>query len=170
MDFERLAARHKDAVYRQMVRACGNPDDAEDALAEALLRAHQAMGSLREPEAFQGWLAQIARRVCGRMRRRERLAPLLALSALEGEGLEIADPGPGLEAELEGKELRSCVAEALGALDEPYRQAYLLRDVDGLSGEEAAERLGISLAALKSRLHRARKAVRERLDLSLCGE
>jgi len=168
MDFETLVTRHKNAVYRQMVRVCGNQDDAEDALSEALLRAYRALDALRNDEAFRGWLLQIARRVCGRMKRKERLLPILDMSSMEQDGWEAADPGVGTDVLVQEKELKACVAHALSSLEEPYRQAYILRDVEGLSGEEAAEELGISLAALKSRLHRARQQVREQIDFALC--
>ena len=59
MDFERLMKLHKDAVYRQLVRTCGNRDDAEDALVEALTSAHRSLETLRDEKAFRGWLAQI---------------------------------------------------------------------------------------------------------------
>ena len=71
MDFDQLVAEHKDAIYRQMVRVCGDRDDADDALVEALGRAYRSLDQLREPEAFRGWLTQIGRRVCLRMRRRD---------------------------------------------------------------------------------------------------
>ena len=76
MEFDQLMARHKDAVYRQMVRMCGNPDDAEDVLSESLLSAYRAMHQLSDEAAFQSWLAIIARRTCGRLKRREALAPV----------------------------------------------------------------------------------------------
>jgi RNA polymerase sigma-70 factor, ECF subfamily len=76
MDFDRLAQRHRDAVYRQMVRVCGNRDDAEDVLVEALVSAYRHMESLRDEGAFRGWLATIGRRVCGKVRAREALEPV----------------------------------------------------------------------------------------------
>ena len=68
MDFERLSHQHKDAVYRQMVRVCGNREDAEDVLIEALLKAYRSLGDLAAPEAFRAWLARIANRVCWQLR------------------------------------------------------------------------------------------------------
>ncbi len=59
MDFERLSHQHKDAVYRQMVRVCGNREDAEDVLIEALLKAYRSLGDLAAPEAFRAWLAAL---------------------------------------------------------------------------------------------------------------
>ena len=88
-DFDALTREHKDSVYRQMLRVCGNREDAEDVLVEALLKAYRHLSQLRDPAAFRAWLAQIARRVCWQLKEREALLPLLQLSTLEQEGREI---------------------------------------------------------------------------------
>ncbi|MFN3728837.1 MAG: RNA polymerase sigma factor [Fimbriimonadaceae bacterium] len=164
--FERALNRHKAAVYRQMVRLCGNHADAEDALGEAIFSAFRAMRQLDDEERFRAWLATIATRSCLRMKRSQ--GPLAkALSLVETETTLKSDADVGKA--MEEREWRSCVHAAVDALPEKYRVAYELRDLKGLSGEEAAQALGISLAALKSRLHRARQIVRENLDRSLCG-
>ena len=89
MDFDALANEHKDAVYRQMIRACGNREDAEDVLVEALLKAYSNLGQLRDSAAFRSWLAQIGRRVCWQLKQREALLPIMQLSAMEAEGSEL---------------------------------------------------------------------------------
>lgn len=162
---EDLILEHKDAVYRQMVRVCGDYDDAEDALAEAMLRAYQASESLRDEESFRAWLATIGRRVCGRMRRHASLAPVIALAGMD----LAADPAPTPDEEAAMSETKSCIRSAIESLGHEYREVYVLREMEGISGEEVAERLGISLAAMKSRLHRARAMVRESLDRSVCA-
>jgi RNA polymerase sigma-70 factor, ECF subfamily len=162
--FERLAAAHKDAVYRQMIRACGNREDAEDVLIEALLKAYRHLDQLRAPGAFQAWLTQIARRVCWQLKEKAAFAPLLQLSELEQEGRELAAVDPSPEAQFLTGRMKELLWEAIGALPPDYREVYELRDLEEVPGEEVAARLGISLAAMKSRLHRARALVRERLD------
>lgn len=94
VDFERLTNQHRDAVYRQMVRVCGNREDAEDVLIEALLRAYRHLDQLQDSAAFRAWLARIASRVCWRLKKREALLPLLQLSDSASEG-----GGAGVEAE-----------------------------------------------------------------------
>src|SRR5271169_6478052 len=89
-DFEALTRQHKDSVYRQMIRVCGNREDAEDVLVEALLKAYRHLDQLRDCAAFRAWLAQIAKRVCWQLKERDALLPLLQLSTLEAEGREIA--------------------------------------------------------------------------------
>ncbi|HTS36688.1 MAG TPA: sigma-70 family RNA polymerase sigma factor [Candidatus Solibacter sp.] len=169
-DFEKLTREHKDAVYRQMLRVCGNHADAEDVLVEALVKAYWHLDQLRDSRAFRAWLAQIGRRVCWQLKERESLLPLLQLSSLEGEGREIAGSEPTPEARLARREVKAMLDGAIAALPELYREAYRLREIEDRSGDEVARRLGISQAAMKSRLQRARALVRMHLDEALAGE
>lgn len=166
MDYERLVNQHKDAVYRQMVRYCGGDrDDAEDVLAEALMRAYRSSESLQEENAFRSWLSTIGRRICIRMRHRDDLRPLVKLGAPELAELPSSAPLPDVQ--MEKGQTKAIVARGLDKLPPEFREVLELRDLRELSGEETAERLGITLAAQKSRLHRARKALREALDAEL---
>lgn len=168
-DFDRLVCRHKDAVYRQMLRVCGNREDAEDVLIEALLKAHRSLQALKAQQAFRTWLVRIASRVCWQLRKREQLLPLLQLSALEDDGIEAPDPAPSVEDNFAAAQMKAIFHTALQSLPPGYRAVYELRAIEDLSGEETAERLGISLAAAKSRWHRARTLLRTRLDAVLTG-
>lgn len=170
VDFDALARQHQDSVYRQMIRVCGNREDAEDVLIEALLKAYRHLDQLRESAAFRAWLAQIAKRVCWQLKEREALLPLLQLSTLEDEGREVAGSEPAPDVQLAQKQMKQLLTEAVKALPELYRPVYQLCDVEDLRGDEAARRLGISRAALKSRLHRARNLMRTHLDAALAGQ
>ena len=170
MDFERLLEQNKDAVYRQMVRVCGNREDAEDVLIEALLKAFRNLDKLAAPEAFRAWLASIARRVCWQLKQREALLPLLQLSALEEGGSFAVDASPSAEDLASAAEMKRTLFGALRSLPDDFRAVYELRAIEELSGEETARQLGISLAAMKSRWHRSRKLLRERLDATLAGQ
>ncbi len=167
VDFDALARQHKDSVYRQMIRVCGNREDAEDVLIEALLKAYRHLDQLRESAAFRAWLAQIAKRVCWQLKERESLLPLLQLSALEDEGREVAGHEPPPDVQLAQKQMKQLLNHAMDALPALYRPVYELCDVEDLRGDEVAQRLGISRAAMKSRLHRARDLVRTHLDAAL---
>jgi len=167
MNFEELANENKDAVYRQMLRVCGNREDAEDVLIEALLKAYRHLETLRDSGAFRAWLAKIARRVCWQLKEREALLPLLQLSTLEDEGVGIASKEPPPEAIAASREMKRMLLEAVANLPDEYRDVYELRDVQERPGEEVAAKLGISQAAMKSRLYRARELLRERLDAAL---
>jgi RNA polymerase sigma-70 factor (ECF subfamily) len=166
-DFDAFTRQHKDAVYRQMIRVCGNREDAEDVLVEALLRAYRHLNQLRDSAAFRAWLAQIARRVCWQLKEREALLPLLQLSALDEEGREIAGTEPTPELQLARRQMKQFLDDAVAALPPLYQSVYQLRDIEDQSGDEVAHTLGISRAAMKSRLHRARELVRAHLDAVL---
>lgn len=169
-DFEALANQHKDAVYRQMLRACGNREDAEDVLIESLMRAYQHLDSLRAAESFRGWLAIIARRVCSNLRERESMHPLLRLAEMEEKGHEIAAPAVAMEEQLDARFLRDALHEAMEFLPPRLREVYRRRDLEEQPGEKVAADLNISLAAMKSRLHRARQMVRQHLDSALLAQ
>ncbi|MFN8220476.1 MAG: RNA polymerase sigma factor [Fimbriimonadales bacterium] len=165
IDVERLINRHKNAVYRQMVRVCGNRDDAEDVLVEAMLRAYKAKDQLRDEESFAGWLSIIGRRVCGRIRKKEALIPFLNLE--DQENL-LQSAAPSADDLLNSAEMQRCIHAAIEALPDAYRQVYIRREIDGVEASEVADELGLTVANVKSRLHRARAKVREFLDNSLC--
>jgi len=167
MDFDSLANEHKDTVYRQMIRVCGNREDAEDVLIESLMTAYRHLDQLREVVAFRPWLAQIARRVCWQLKKRKALLPLLQLSTVEEEGREISSTEPSVEEQAALKQMKELLWEAVRKLPPDYRQVYEMRDLQEVSGEEVAQKLGISVTAMKSRLHRAREMVREYLDAYL---
>ncbi len=167
MDFEALANQHKDAVYRQLIRACGNREDAEDVLVEALLKAYRNLGQLRDSAAFRAWLAQIGRRVCWQLKRREALLPIMQLSAMEADGVELQSDREAPDVLAARREMKQLLRQAVESLPEAERTVYEQRDLGEMSGEEVAALLGISLAAMKSRLHRAREAVRQHLDAAL---
>jgi RNA polymerase sigma-70 factor (ECF subfamily) len=169
VNFEALANEHKDAVYRQMIRVCGNREDAEDVLIEALLKAYRHLDQLQDSVAFRSWLAQIARRVCWQLKERDSLMPLVQLSALEDEGKQISANDLPMEAQLASRQMKEMLNQAVDSLPPDYRAVYQLRDVEELAGAEVARRLGISLAAMKSRLHRARALLRQHLDAALAG-
>jgi len=168
MDYERLVSRHKDAVYRQMVRVCGNHDDAEDVLVEALLAAYRSLPQLRDEDAFRSWLAIVGRRVCSRIQKQESLRPVLSLSGLSEA--EMASLGhysdPETQAALD--EMASHVQGIVKMLPTSLRGVYTSREILGHSAEETATELGITVAAVKSRLHRARSLVRKDLDQCIC--
>ena len=167
MDFETLALESKDAVYRQLVRVCGNREDAEDVLIEALLKAYTNLESLRESSAFRAWLAQIGRRVCWQLKQREALLPIVQLSSMEEAGSTLSDNQASVEAEVARAEMKRLINHAVESLPPGEREVYQLRDVEELSGEQVARLLGISLSAVKSRLHRARTNLRQYMDRAL---
>jgi RNA polymerase sigma-70 factor (ECF subfamily) len=154
--FERLLNRHKDSVYRQMLRVCGNHEDTEDALVEAILAAYKQYQSLNDEEHFRAWLAVIGRRICVRIRRKNALIPVTELADDIPEHVE--------ESDFKNHPVINKIKDALHLLTPEERAAFELRDLNQISGDQAAKQLGITLPALKSRLHRARAKIRNALD------
>jgi|CXWL01.1.fsa_nt_gi RNA polymerase sigma-70 factor (ECF subfamily) len=169
VDFERRINRHRDAVYRQLVRMCGNHDDAEDVFIEAMVGAFRAKEGLREEAAMQAWLVQIGRRACGRLKRRESQNTTIALQQLEKMGIDIPEQTDSPEDLLMETELKTCLHLALNQLGKIYQDAYQMVDVEGLSLSEAAKHLGVSENNLKIRLFRSRKMIRDKIDGMLCS-
>jgi RNA polymerase sigma-70 factor (ECF subfamily) len=170
VDYDRLVAQHKDAVYRQMIRVCGNHDDAEDALVEALLSAYKALDTLRDEAHFRAWLAQIARRVCVRIKKRDSLMSLVQFSELELHGpVNLASDDTPAEDQLAQGDLHDCVTHVVSQLPSIYKDVYMYREIQGVPAEDVSRKLNLSIAAIKSRLYRARAIVREALDTNLCS-
>lgn len=154
--FRGLVEAHRDAVYRFALRMTREPAAAEDVLQETFLAAYRSAASFRADGQVRSWLLSIARNaaLAARRRRREEPEPdetLEALGARAGWGDE-----PTPEDAAAAGDRRAALERALEALGEADREVLLLRDVEGLSGEETAASLGVPLAAMKSRLHRAR--------------
>ncbi|RSZ30523.1 RNA polymerase sigma factor [Variovorax beijingensis] len=133
-------------------RTCSNSEDAEDAVQVALWQLHRKIGTLGTVAAFATWLFRIVERECYRIFRRS--AAKAPLSAPLAEELA----APHIPADL-----RLDLTRAIAALPEAYRVALILRDVEELTAPEVAASLGLSVQAVKSRLHRARAMVRESL-------
>ena len=166
MEFDRLIALHKDSVYRQLIRTCGNREDAEDALVESLVAAWQSCDRLENPDAFRGWIGTISRRVCSHIRRNDKLKEVLGDDGI-AETMASQD-NPQLQAEY--KQMKSCIDFAVESLGEDYKVVYVKREIQGHTTQEVASELGLTEAAVKSRLHRARDMVRETLDQSVCTQ
>ncbi|MBL8048035.1 MAG: sigma-70 family RNA polymerase sigma factor [Chthonomonas sp.] len=159
--FETLANRHKDAVYRQMIRVCNHREDAEDALATALMLAFQAHDQLRSEEGFRTWLGTIGARVCARMRHHKEIHTALEF-AEEHNLLNDAS-------EFDAAVIKGCVKDAIEQLPTIYREIYVACELEEQTVVEAALHLGITHNAAKSRLLRARVLVRQSLDTSICS-
>lgn len=171
---ESLLMRAQEAAYRFSLLVCGRPDDADDAMQEALLKTYRYASRIREPEAFRAWLYRTVRNACliGRRKRANEPDHLVSLddAGTDGEGtdhhVDAIDPGRDPENLAINASLRGRLERALTAVPRPYRVVVVLREVEGLSTREVATVLGISEANVKTRLHRARVLLREQLGAS----
>ncbi len=159
-----LLTRYQPRLLRFASRLCRDNEDAKDVLQESLFAAVRSLASYRGDASVSTWLYTIARSFCIKKRRRSIYAPKVEVSLdTEAEVAEIADPGRNPERELQNTRLAEALEVAIAGLEPDKREVLVLRDVEGLPAAEVAEILELSVEAVKSRLHRARLAVREQL-------
>lgn len=160
---EQLLAHHQAQIYRFGMKMCRDPEDAKDVLQDTLLAMARGVRDFRGASSISTWLYTIARSFCIKKRRRSKFAPEDERSLDTEVALDVAqlaDPAKGPDDALAGRQVEHALEQAIGALEPMYREPLILRDVEGLTAPEVAEVLGVSVQAVKSRLHRARLAVR----------
>ena len=160
---ESLLERHQAQVYRFGLKMCRDPEDAKDVLQDTLLAMARGVRDFRGASSISTWLYTVARSFCIKKRRKSKFAPD-GVRSLETdvapEAALLADSTRGADEELAGKRIERAIERAIAGLEPMYREVLLLRDVEGLTAPEVAEVLDVGVAAVKSRLHRARLAVR----------
>lgn len=154
-------------VYRFGRGFCNDPHDAEDVAQVTLAALARTLRDFRGESSLTTWAYTVARNACTRHRRRSAHAPA-HLESLDDPGAgvaarQVADPAADPQRALERAELRAALERAIRSLPPSQRAVLTLRDVEGLSAKEAGDVLGLGERAVKSRLHRARVALREML-------
>ncbi|WP_141329135.1 sigma-70 family RNA polymerase sigma factor [Myxococcus sp. AB025B] len=167
---DEVLTRHEKQVYRFGLRMCGSEEDAKEVLQETLLSAFRGLHAFRGDAALSTWLFQVARTHCHRLRRRRVGAPEDFLPLDAPEASRVAADGATPDQVSQVRQLGEVLQAAILALPEAQREVLILRDVEGLTAEEAADVVGIEVRALKSRLHRARMQLREHLSTLLGQE
>jgi RNA polymerase sigma-70 factor (ECF subfamily) len=171
--FEALVRRYQDRVYRLLLRMLGSAADAEDAAQETFLNLHRHGHRFRGDARFSTFVYRVAtntalnrRRTLGRSRAR-----VEKLAALYDVGHDVPQGPPGPDQATFGRELRERVQRALAALPDKLRLPLVLFDIEGLPYAEVSAVLGLAEGTVKSRIHRARLALRDRLgpDLEALG-
>ncbi|HET9253285.1 MAG TPA: sigma-70 family RNA polymerase sigma factor [Candidatus Eisenbacteria bacterium] len=163
----RLLERVSPPIYRFGRGFCGDTEDAKDVMQEVLVSLVRSLPSIRGDSSITTWAYTVARRACARQRRRSRdremREPESGLEHVAAPEDRTSDPSR----EAERREVETAVRDAILLLPPPQREAIVLRDLEGVSAREAARILRVSERALKSRLHRARLALRDALAGSL---
>lgn len=163
---EALLVRHAPSVMRFARRLCNDPVDADDVVQETLITAARGLRDVRDDAALTTWLYAVTRSFCWKKHRRSKYAPS---ATVEYDDNIASPPVLGPDDAAAGRELGGALDQAIASLAPMYREVLLLRDVEGLTAPEVAKALGIEVDAVKSRLHRARAVVRERLTPVLSG-
>jgi RNA polymerase sigma-70 factor (ECF subfamily) len=169
---ELLLDTYGDRVYRLAIRITGNEQDAEEVVQDALWTAARKIGMFKGESAFGSWVYRITantayQKLRGRQSRRHEVPWADLRPAFDDErhhAEPIVDWSGKVEEPALQSELRSVLTTAINDLPADYRTAFLMHDVEGLSNPEIAESLHLSLPAVKSRVHRSRLFLRERLS------
>ncbi len=159
--FEELVALHQHRVFGVALRMLGSAAEAEEAAQEAFVRAHKSLPEFRGDAKLSTWLYTIVSRLC-----LTRLGASDRRAIRHGEEtlLRLADQRGGPDADAERAELEVALHRAIAELPEERRAVVVLRDLEGLPYEEIAEALGIELNTVRSRLHRARMDLKEKME------
>jgi RNA polymerase sigma-70 factor (ECF subfamily) len=166
--FDELVRRYQDRVYRLCFKILRHEDDAAEALQDAFLSAYRGLPNFKAESTFSTWLYRIATNA-SLMKYRKRRDGHVSLeqsqsSNEDSETMQIPDWSQQPPEDLLNAETREFMAEGIQRLPEELRTVFVLRDVQDMSNAEVAEVLGLSVAAVKSRLHRARRSLRDWLD------
>ncbi|MBP7147408.1 MAG: sigma-70 family RNA polymerase sigma factor [Acidobacteria bacterium] len=176
--FDEFVARFGPLILAFGMRMCGNRPDAEDVFQETLIKVYTSLATLENPRALRTWFWRVVANECLMSRRGPRdpsrtvgLGDLVPQESTPGAELELPDAAAvSPERALLDTERRERLERALGNLPPDYRIVILLRDFEGLSTQEVADVLGISATNAKVRLHRARAALRQRLQPPAAAE
>jgi RNA polymerase sigma-70 factor (ECF subfamily) len=166
--FEELVNRYERKIFRLTMNITRNHEDAEDAMQDAFMKAYAHLGKFKEDSRFYTWLVRIAANEA-LMRLRKRRPNQFSLDEpIEGDDdimpRELEDWGPSPEQRYAQAEMHDILNQVIDQLEPEYRVAFVLRDMEELSTEETAAAMGISVAAVKSRLLRARLKLRQKLN------
>ena len=164
--FDELVKRYDRQLFRLSLHITRNHEDAQDAVQEAFLKAFEHLALFEEKSKFSTWLVRIAINQALMKLRRQRAANFVSIDEPAEEDslpLEIADWRENPEKQYKASELREILMQALDKLSQNLRIVFVLRDMEGLSVEETANVLSLSIAAIKTRLLRARLQLRAHL-------
>ncbi|GAA4299217.1 RNA polymerase sigma factor [Actinokineospora soli] len=155
--FDELVREHTDRMYRVALRVCGDPAEAEDVVQDAWIAAWRALPTFRGEAKVSTWLYRIVSNTAvAHVRRRRAVVPL--------DSVEVVDQRPTPEGRTLLAERAAAVHRAIAALEPTQRVPLVLREFEGLSYAEVAEVLGVDVAVLHRRLHRARVALLAKLE------
>jgi RNA polymerase sigma-70 factor (ECF subfamily) len=165
--FEELVRRYEHKIYNLTYRMLGRDEDASEAMQDAFLRAYRFLPKFEFKSSFYTWLYRIATNVSLTRLRKRRDSATVSLDEPigdeDGAVREIPDDTRAPALDYRRTEMRDAIQQAVGELPADYRSVIVLRDIEGLANHEVAETLDLSVAAVKSRLHRGRLILREKL-------
>jgi RNA polymerase sigma-70 factor (ECF subfamily) len=170
--FGGLVLRYQDRLFGTLVHVLGSFDDARDVTQDAFVLAFEKLATFRGDSAFYSWLFRIAYNAAMTRKRKERRPTVSIDEARQKRGEELRDERTGADpaGALDIEERQGMVRRALDDLAEDYRTAIVLKEIEGLRYEEIAEIVGCPIGTVRSRIHRARHELREKLSRTIKNE
>ena len=162
--FEQLMTAQESRMYAVALRMCGNREDAQDCLQEAMLRVYRAMSSFKGQSSFSTWVYRITMNSCLDELRRRKSRTATSLDAMLENGFAPSDESDTPEQNSLRNEQRRVMERAITNLSEDMRAAVVLRDIQGCSYEEIAQALSANVGTIKSRISRGREKLRAALS------
>lgn len=163
--FGELVAPYQDRLYNTLFRLLGNPDDAAELLQDAMVQAFRGLKSFHGDASFYTWLYRITLNVAFANQRKQRLRLVRAQESTAISRLDLPDPNERNRPEegIEREERHRLIQQALGEVPETFRVILVLKDIEGMKYEEISEVLDIPIGTVRSRLHRARCELKDKL-------
>ena len=166
--FEQLIEKYETKVFHLAMRFTKNEEDAEEVLQDVFMTLHRKLELFQGKSAFSSWLYRIVVNAAFMKLRKRRQQPAVLLEDLAPHTRQKALDGESYQANhvetfTQNEELKGVLLSAVNRLPEQYRSVFVMRDVNGFSNQETSEVLGLSVPAIKSRLHRSRLMLRKKL-------
>jgi len=162
--FNQLMGMHEKRMYAVALRMCGNREDAQDCLQEAMLRVYRAIGGFKGQSSFGTWVYRITMNTCLDELRRKKNKQNVSFDNLLDQGWSPADDSASPEKKVMQIEMRKSISTSIQELPEDMRSAIIMRDIHGYSYDEIADILGVNVGTIKSRISRGREKLREKLS------
>ncbi len=170
--FGQLVERYQHRLFHSLMHLLGSTEDAQDASQDAFVHAFEKLASFRGQSQFYSWLYRIAFNTAVSAKRKSRLMSVSLEGRREANGYEPSDVSPTAEPSyaMDVSDRQRLVQQALAELPDDFRLALVLKEMDGMSYEEIADISEVPLGTVRSRIHRARLELREKLSVLLKSE
>lgn len=166
--YEELISRYSEKAYHLASRMCRNQEDAEEVLQDVFVTVYRKIDGFQGKSSFSSWLYRITvNSALMKLRKRRQDRSIAMEDAIPDEEHSLvlkSDEGKGADKTTLRKQISTALERAIQELPDDYRPVFILRDVDGLTSKEVGKILGLSIPAVKSRLHRSRIMLRQHLE------
>lgn len=163
--FGQLVERYQNRLFHSLLHLLGSAEDAQDAAQDAFVHAFEKLGTYRGQSQFYSWLFRIAFNTAVSAKRKTRRMSVSLEARRDASGLEPSDGNPAAEPSfaMDVSDRQRLVRQALSELSDEFRTALVLKEIDGMSYDEIADLVQVPLGTVRSRIHRARLELREKL-------